>query len=104
MRLNSSPDGITALIVLACACFVVYIRTRNWLDSNFPLIFYIGLVMYASTLEDKFPPFLVYAGLGLGALIRFEFMSEHFIRVVKFCEYGVLAAIIYFVAGGFIQI
>jgi hypothetical protein len=104
MQLNSSPDGITALLVLACAGFVVYTRTRNWLDSNFPLIFYFGLLMYSTTLEDKFPPFLVYAGLGLGFLIRFEFMSEHFIRVVKFCEYAVLAAIIYFCAGGFIQL
>lgn len=92
------------MLVLACACFVIYTRTRNWLDSNFPLIFYFGMIMYAATLGDRLPPFLIYAGLGLGAVLRFEFMSDKFIKVVKFCEYGVLAAIIYYCAGGFVQL
>jgi hypothetical protein len=103
MQVNSSPDGITAIIVLACACFVIFIRTRNWLDSNFPIVFYLGLVGYAATLEDRFPPYLVYGGLALGGLLRFEFMSPNFTRVIKFCEFGVLGAIVYFTAGSFIQ-
>ena len=104
MYLNSSPDGITALIVLACTCIVIFIRTRNWLDSNFPIVYYLGLVGYTAALDDRFPPFLVYVGLALGGLIRFEFMSPNFTRIVKFCEFGVLAAILYYTAGGFIQL
>jgi hypothetical protein len=104
MLLNSSPDGITALIVLACTCFVIYIRTRNWLDSNFPIVYYLGLIGYAAAMEDRFPLYLVYAGLALGGLIRFEFMSPSFTRIIKFCEFGVLAGILYYTSGSFIQL
>ncbi len=104
MQLNGSPDGITAMVVLACTLIVIYIRTRNWLDSNFPLIFYFGMIGYAASLDDRFPPYLVYVGLALGGLLRFEFMSPNFTRVIKLCEYGVLAAFVYFTAGNFVQL
>ena len=91
------------MVVLSCALIVIFIRTRNWLDSNFPLIFYFGLIGYAASLEDRFPPYLIYVGLALGGMLRFEFMSSNFTRVIKFCEYGVLAAIVYFTASGFVQ-
>jgi len=92
------------MLVLACALIVIYTRTRNWLDNNFPLVFYFGMIGYAASIEDRFPPYLIYIGLGLGGLLRFEFMSPNFTRVIKICEYCVLGAIVYFTAGGFFQL
>jgi len=89
--------------VLACAMIVIYTRTRNWLDNNFPLVFYFGMIGYTASLEERFPPYLIYIGLALGGLLRFEFLSPNFTRAIKLCEYCVLGAIVYFTAGGFIQ-
>jgi hypothetical protein len=94
--MNGNAFSVTTALMVAFALFVAYIRSRNWLDSNVPIFFYVLMLAYARFFGDnKVPLWLILAGFGLTLMIRFEFMNPVFIKIVKILEYAVLAVIIY---------
>jgi hypothetical protein len=99
MSFRDTPGGVTTMIFVAFALFVIYTRMKNWLDSNVPVFFYIAMIIYANTLAERLPPAVVYAGFGLGMILRFEFMNTKFTKFIKILEYGVLGAIVYLCVG-----
>lgn len=95
--MSGNAFSVTTALIAAFAAFVAYIRMKNWLDSNVPIIFYVCLLIYARFFDyNKIPLWLMLTGFGLTLLMRFEFMSTSFIRIVKVLEYAALALIIYF--------
>ena len=96
MSFKDTPGGVTTLLFVAFALLVMYTRMRNWLDSNVPVIFYILMIIYVNTLSDRLPPWVVYAGFGLGMILRFEFMNNKFTKFIKVIELCVLGGIVYF--------
>jgi hypothetical protein len=88
---------VTTGLLIGFAVFVAYIRLKNWLDSNVPIIFYVALLIYVAKFGYliKLPIWLVLTAFGLGLLLRFEFMSPFFIKLVKILEVVALAMIIY---------
>jgi hypothetical protein len=80
---------------VAFAFFVIYIRLKNWLQSNIPIFFYIILIAYMGSIDGSVPFWLICTGFGLGLMLRFEFMNERFTAFVKFLEISVLGVIIY---------
>lgn len=99
MNLSSSALDVTTGLMAAFAVFIIYIRIKNWLDSNVPIIFYVILAAYMRSVEGRMPRtvplWLILVGLGLTLLMRFEFMNTGFTRFVKTLELGVLAVMIY---------
>jgi len=95
MNFTSNSYTVTTALVAAFACFVIYVRLKNWLQSNIPIFFYIILILYMQRTEGLVPIWLSVAGFGLTGLLRFEFMNERFVAVVKTLEILVLGAIIY---------
>jgi hypothetical protein len=95
MPSSTNAYSVTTALIVAFALFVVFIRLKNWIHSSIPIIFYIVLIAYMLKIEGSVPFWLMCTGLGLGLLLRFEFMNERFIRLVKFLELGVLGVIIY---------
>ena len=94
--MSANAFSVTTALMAAFAAFIAYIRMKNWLDSNVPIIFYVCLLIYARFFDyNKIPMILILTGFGLTLLLRFEFMSAFFIRVVKILEYAALALIIY---------
>lgn len=91
----SNAASVTTALMAAFALFVIYTRLRNWLESNVPLLFYIALIAYMKAVDGSVPLWLSLAGLGCALLLRFEFINELLIKVVKFIEIAILAAIIY---------
>jgi hypothetical protein len=88
--------SVTTGLLIGFAVFVAYIRLKNWLDSNVPIIFYVATLAYARAFADsKLPMWLILTGFGLGLLLRFEFMSPFFIKVTKILEVAALAMMIY---------
>jgi len=98
--MSGNAFSVTTALMVAFAAFVAYIRMKNWLDSNVPIFFYVLMLAYARYFGDnKVPLTLILIGFALTLLLRFEFMSQFFINVVKALEYAALAAIIYFAVG-----
>jgi len=79
----------------ALALYVMYTRLKNWLESNVPIFFYVFLIIYMRAVDGSVPLWLSLAGMCCALILRFEFMNEFFIKVVKFLEFAVLAVIIY---------
>ncbi len=85
----------TTSLLMIFAVFVLYTRTKNWLESNVPIMFYIIMIGWVKTYADQIPALPLYIGLGLALMLRFEFMGKTLVRLVKFSEVCVIAAVIY---------
>lgn len=96
---NPAAFSITTGLLVAFAAWVIYIRTRaHGTESNVPLVYYALIVYYVVGWSDStaLPPSLVYGSLVLALLLRFEFMSGAFMKVVATIECCALTTIIYF--------
>ena len=81
--------------MVAFALFVIYVRMKNWLDSNVPLFFYFILIVYMRSIDGRVPLWLIVAGFGLTMLLRFEFMNPFLTKSVKFLEICALGGMVY---------
>jgi len=61
-------------------------RFRARLDSNVPLFFYLALVAYAIANPLRLNPYVLYVAVISGLLLRFEFMNDKVIAVVRVIE------------------
>jgi hypothetical protein len=91
----SNAASVTTALMAAFALFVIYSRLKNWLESNVPLLYYLALIIYMKAVEGSVPLWLSLAGLCCALILRFEFMNEVFIRIVKLLEMVVLVIISY---------
>jgi len=91
----SNTYTVTTALVAAFALFVIYVRLKNWLQSNIPIFFYVIAIAYMRSIEGSVPFWLLATGFGLTLLLRFEFMNDRFIGLVKLLEFVTLGAIIY---------
>jgi hypothetical protein len=93
--LGGSSFNVTTALLVVGALFVVYMRLRNWFDSNIPLLYYGLMVIYTNALDGLLSPWVVYLGIVLALLLRFEFMNLHCTRAVKSIELLVLTVIVW---------
>ena len=91
----SNAASVTTILMAALALYVMYTRLKNGLESNVPIFFYVFLIIYMRAVDGSVPLWLSLAGMCCALILRFEFMNEFFIKVVKFLEFAVLAVIIY---------
>ncbi|HLK21514.1 MAG TPA: hypothetical protein VKT81_21345 [Bryobacteraceae bacterium] len=91
----SNAASVTTILMAMMGLYVIFTRVKNWLESNVPLYFYIFLIIYMRAIDGDVPLWLSLAGLGCALILRFEFMNEIFIKIVKFAEFGVIIAISY---------
>ncbi|SRR5579871_3868325 len=95
MGYQATPYTVTTALMVAFAVFVIYVRMKNWLDSNVPLFFYVILIVYMRAVNGIVPVWLIMAGFGLTMLLRFEFLNPLFTKSVKFLEICALTGMIY---------
>ncbi len=97
MGFTADVFSVTTLLLVAFALFVIYIRIKNWLDSNVPIIYYVVMIVYVKSIDNPhLPLWVILVGFALGGLLRFEFMNTAFTRIIKTLEILTLCAIIYF--------
>ena len=94
----TGPFSLSTLILVAFACWVIYLRTKGHSESNIPLFYYGLIVYYVVAYGDStsLPPLLVYVALVLALLLRFEFMNSQFTKAISVLECCSLTAIVYF--------
>ena len=93
--LGASSFNVTTAMLVAGALFVVYMRLRNWFDTNVPLFYYGLMIVYTNALDGLLSPWVVYIGIVLALLLRFEFMNLRCTRAVKSIELVVLTVIVW---------
>jgi hypothetical protein len=87
--------SVTTGLLLAFAAFVIYIRSKNWLDSNIPLFFYVAVIAYMNAIGGSVPVWLLFTSFAFTLLLRFEFMNESLVSIVRVLEMCTLSIIIY---------
>jgi len=95
MGFKSDALTVTTALIVAFALFVIYTRLKNWFDSNVPIFFYVALIAFMKSVDGDVPLWLMLTSFALGLLLRFEFMSAAFPRVVKVFELCALGGIIF---------
>ena len=95
MNFSATSTNITELLVVALAVVAVVLLLRKRYDSNVPLLFYFFLVIFTNMSDRSLHPALLYAGLALALLLRFEFMGTGFSKFVAYLANGTLCVIIY---------
>jgi hypothetical protein len=96
MGFRADAFSVTLLLLVVFALFVIYIRFKNWLESNVPLLFYIAMIVYVRAVDvPNLPLWLILVGFALGGLLRFEFMNPTFTKIIKTLEIATLCVIIY---------
>ena len=96
MGFTADVFSVTTLLLVAFALFVIFIRTKNWLDSNVPIVYYVAMIIYVRSIDNpRLPLWVVLVGFALCGLLRFEFMNTILTRIIKALEMITLAVIIY---------
>ena len=95
MYLNPNALNVTTGLIAAAACWVIFTLLKRPVDSNLPPLYFAALVIYSNGVVTRLAPGLIYGGLVLSLLIRFEFLSNVFLQILKTLEILVLTVIVY---------
>ena len=69
--------GLLATFGLAMATIWIGInRFTMRLENNWPLLYYLGLVVYLNKYDMVLNPYVVYVAVVCGLFVRFEFMKR----------------------------
>jgi len=98
MGFNATSLNVTEVLVMALALVAAVMVMRKRYDSNLPLLFYFALIVFSNATDREINPYLLYAGLMLAMLLRFEFMGGGFVKLVAFLTAASLAVIIFSMA------
>jgi hypothetical protein len=94
--MDPTPFNVSTALLIAFACWVIYLRLKGNSDTNIPLVYYGIIVYYVVMYDTPLSPIIVYVALLLGLLLRFEFMSVKFMKAISLLECCALGTIIYF--------
>lgn len=95
MDFNATSLNVTELLVVALAVVAAIMVMRKRYDSNVPLLFYFVLILFTNMSDREINPYVLYAGLILAMLLRFEFMGGGFAKFVGFMTASSLVVIMY---------
>ena len=94
--MDPTPFNVSTVLLIAFACWVIFLRLKGNSQTNIPLIYYGIIVYYVVANDTQLSPVFVYIALILGLLLRFEFMNIKVTKAVSLLECCALGAIIYF--------
>jgi len=87
--------NVTTVVFVGMSVWTIVSRVRGRPDANWPLFFYLGVVMYHQGLPGRLHPYLVFSGVISTLLLRFEFMGGPMLKLMKVVDIGLLALIGY---------
>lgn len=87
--------NITTLVLLSLTVWVIVIRYRTKLESNWPLFYYIALGGYAARFEETIHPLPVMVAAGMALLLRFEFLGGWVLKAIQYIETAALVYVLW---------
>jgi len=82
MYFEATPINMTTILLVALAVIAVVSLSRGRYTSNLPLLFYACALTMAATTDRSVNLYILYVGLGLAMVLRFEFMGKGFTKFV----------------------
>lgn len=85
--INLESFGLVATFFLAVgALWVALARFTIRPENSWPLVFYGCLLIWANSFENNIDPRILYGAVVCGMLLRFEFLNQKMILIVRFLE------------------
>ncbi|MBI2686092.1 MAG: hypothetical protein HYX27_07240 [Acidobacteria bacterium] len=86
MSFRFSDIELLALVACGLTVWLFVMRGRLALENNWPLVYYLGMVFYQKTGGQFLDANFLYAGVVCAMMIRFEFMSQGFVKTFRVIE------------------
>jgi len=83
MDFQATPLNITTLLVIVLAVIALTYLFRGRYDSNLPLLFYSAALLLTSLTDRSVNVYLLYSGITLALILRFEFMGKGFSKFIN---------------------
>ena len=82
MYFDATPMNMTILLVVSLAVIAIVLLMKGRYDSNLPLL-YFSAALAVHVLSDRvLSPYLLYSGIALAMILRFEFMGKGFTKFI----------------------
>ena len=94
MGLRLTDLGVLTMFVLAGTAALAFIRGRFTNESNWPLVYWICILVFHRIVPEVVGPYSLYLGLVCSMMIRFEFMSDKVTNFFKNVEWVIFLFII----------
>lgn len=72
--------------LLAGTLWLAFTGLRMRLENNWPLVYYFGAVVYLNLHPLTLNPYVAYVAVICALLLRFEFLSERLVALVRIIE------------------
>jgi hypothetical protein len=100
MDFNATSTNMTELLVMTLVLVAAIMMMKKRYDSNLPLLSYVAIFAFNSATDRPgLSPFLLYGGLGLALIVRFEFMGSGFAKFISYMAIGSMCVIIWLMVG-----
>ncbi len=86
---------LASFCLAVCALWLVMARFRMKPDNSWPLPFYFVLVAYHNVYDLVMNSYVVYVAVVCALLMRFEFLNDRMLLIVRFIEMLALLHIAY---------
>jgi hypothetical protein len=86
----SNIEFLFTVGLLAGTVWLAASRLRMRLENNWPLVYYFAAVVYLNTYHLVLNPYVVYVAVICALLLRFEFMNERLVALVRLIEIAAL--------------
>lgn len=87
MHILQTDFGILTILVIVITLWFAFIRSNLSSESNWPLIYWTGMVAYSLYSADLIHPYIMFGGTFLALMIRFEFLTQKIIRFLYVLEW-----------------
>ncbi|MGH9673875.1 MAG: hypothetical protein ACRD44_11900 [Bryobacteraceae bacterium] len=90
-----SAGNVTTGVMVLLSAFTIFTRFRFRVDHNWPLVYYLAVFAYHIWAPESLNPWVIYAGVVVTLLLRFEFMGGGFLKFMRAIDLGTLALLTY---------
>ncbi|MEZ5401693.1 MAG: hypothetical protein R2729_18615 [Bryobacteraceae bacterium] len=90
-----AASNITTVVLLVLTMWTLIVRYKGRPDTNWPLIYYLLLVLYHQATPEGLNAFSIYVGVIAALFLRFEFMAGFFRYLFMTVEAAVMFMTLY---------
>ncbi len=84
MYFHPTPLNVSTLLLVAFGVVVLMMLAKGKHDTNLSLIFFGAMTAFVTMTARELNMYLLYSGIALGLVVRFEFMNH---KVTKFFSF-----------------
>lgn len=93
MPADLTTFNVLTFILLGLTAWVIWARCNRSLETSWPLIYYLGVVIYMNVFDGALEGVWVYVGVVSALFLRFEFMGGWILKGLRTIDLAVLVYI-----------